>query len=349
MKQAVDCDVFLYADDSCLVYQHRDVKEIERNINENFSDVCDRFVDNKLSIRLGEDKTKCTLFGTKHRLNKVSSLNIKYGEMHIKQCHTVTYLGCLLDETLSGESMASKVISKINSRLRILYRKIRFLCLPLCRLLCNGLIQPHFDYACSAWYPNLKKRLKSELQILQIKSLRFCLNLNNRAHIGRNEFEQINWLPVNDRFKQFISSVSFKFCNNTSPPYMNDVFEPAGQPNATARASLLKLNQPLRRINHSQNISYIAPIIWNNLPNSLKTTDNLNTYKHISLLLISFFLMHNHFSFLLLLFLLLLLLLLLLVVAVAVTVLAGALSLSLLLSVVVALIKFQYHYINLYF
>ena len=65
------------------------------------------------------------------------------------------YLGCLLDETLSGESMALKVINKINSRHRFLYRKNRFLAPPLRRLLCNSLIQSHFDYACSAWYPNL--------------------------------------------------------------------------------------------------------------------------------------------------------------------------------------------------
>ena len=151
---------------------------------------------------------------------------------------------------------------------------------PLRRFLCNSLIQPHFDYACSAWYPNLMETLKSKLQILQNKCIRFCLNLNNRAHIGRNEFEQINWLPLNDRFKQIISSMSFKFCNNTSPPYMSDVLKPAGQPNTTTRASLLKLSQPLRRTNHDQNnISYIAPIIWNNLRNSLKTTGNLNAYK----------------------------------------------------------------------
>ena len=218
LKQAVDCDLFLYADDSCLVYQHKDVKEIERNLNKNFSNVCDWFVDNKLSIYFGEDKTKCILFGTKHRLNKVNSLKIKYGEVHIKQYHSVTYLGCLLDETLSGESMAFKVINKINSRFRFLHRKNRFLSPPLRRLLCNSLIQPHFDYACSAWYPNLNKRLKSKLQILQNKCIRFCLNLNNRAHIGQKEFEKINWLPVNDRFKQVISSMSFKFCNNTSPP-----------------------------------------------------------------------------------------------------------------------------------
>ena len=62
---------------------------------------------------------------------------------------------------------------------------------------------------------------------------------------------------------------------------MNDVFKPAGQTNTITRAYLLKLNQPLQRTNHGQNnISYITPIIWNNLPNSLKTADNLNTYKY---------------------------------------------------------------------
>ena len=39
-----------------------------------------------------EDKTKCILLYTKHRRNKVSSLDIKYGETQIKQYHTVTYL-----------------------------------------------------------------------------------------------------------------------------------------------------------------------------------------------------------------------------------------------------------------
>ena len=60
------------------------MKEKERNLNKNFSGVCDWFVDNKLSIDFGEDKTKCILFGTKHRLIKVNSLGIRYKEIHIK-------------------------------------------------------------------------------------------------------------------------------------------------------------------------------------------------------------------------------------------------------------------------
>ena len=62
---------------------------------------------------------------------------------------------------MSGESMAHKVISKVNARLKFLHRKNKYLTPNLHRLLCNALIQPHFDYACSAWYPNLSKKLKN--------------------------------------------------------------------------------------------------------------------------------------------------------------------------------------------
>ena len=61
MKQDVDCDLFLYAGDSCLVYQQNNMKEIEENLNTNFSNVCDWFLDNKLSIHFGEDNKVYTI------------------------------------------------------------------------------------------------------------------------------------------------------------------------------------------------------------------------------------------------------------------------------------------------
>ena len=65
MPQALSCDLLLYADDSCLIFQNKNVKEIEKVLNRNFCNLCDWFVDNKLSIHFGEDKTKCILFASK--------------------------------------------------------------------------------------------------------------------------------------------------------------------------------------------------------------------------------------------------------------------------------------------
>ena len=64
MPQAVACELLLYADDTSLIIQHKDTAEIETALNKNFSILCDWFVDNKLSIHFGEDKTKSILFGS---------------------------------------------------------------------------------------------------------------------------------------------------------------------------------------------------------------------------------------------------------------------------------------------
>ena len=42
--------------------------------------------------------------------------------------------------------MALKLINKINLRLKFLHRKNKFLTPALGRLLCNAIIQPHFDF-----------------------------------------------------------------------------------------------------------------------------------------------------------------------------------------------------------
>ena len=63
---------------------------------------------------------------------------------------------------MSGETMVLSVINKINNKLKFFYGKNRFLTPTLRRLLCNAQIQPHFDYACSAWYPNLTKKTEKQ-------------------------------------------------------------------------------------------------------------------------------------------------------------------------------------------
>ena len=128
-------------------------------------------------------------------------------------------------------------------------------------------MQPHFHYACSVWNPNLNKKFKTKLQTLQNKCIRFCLQLDNRAHVGITKFKKINWLPVDYRFRQCLAANVFKFFDDKCPLYMKDV-------------STMKLSQPLRRTNYGQNcISFLAPSVWNNLSNELKRCTNLrNTF-----------------------------------------------------------------------
>ena len=141
-------------------------------------------MDNKLSINFGEDKTKFILFALLNKCKKLSKLNISYGSLKTKQYSEVTYLGCILNESLSGESMALNILSKINTRLKFIYQKNKPLPPQLRQLLCNVLIQPHFDCACSVWDPSLDQKFKTKLQTLQNKCVSFCLQLDNKALVG---------------------------------------------------------------------------------------------------------------------------------------------------------------------
>ena len=69
-----------------------------------------------------EDKTKSVLFANKQKIKSIRNLNVKYKDIKRKYWQ-VSYLGCVLNETFSGEPMALKQLNKINGKLKFFYDK----------------------------------------------------------------------------------------------------------------------------------------------------------------------------------------------------------------------------------
>ena len=62
---------------------------------------------------------------------------------------------------------------------------------------------------------------------------------------------------------------------------MNEVFRLAQNITINTRNSYLMLSHTFRKTSTEQNgLSYIGPAIWNRIPEILKKTKNLNTFKH---------------------------------------------------------------------
>ena len=80
-------------------------------------------------------------------------------------------------------------------------------------------------------------------------------------------FEKLNWIPINQRFKQYVVSTVFKFVLNKCPASTNEVFMPAENLRKNTINSYLKLNHSFRKIGIGEKgLSYIAPAIWNRIP-----------------------------------------------------------------------------------
>ena len=58
MPQTVDSELLLYANDSCLAFEHKDVNTIKEHLNQDFLTLIYWLVDNKLSVHFGLDMTK---------------------------------------------------------------------------------------------------------------------------------------------------------------------------------------------------------------------------------------------------------------------------------------------------
>ena len=165
--------------------------------------------------------------------------------------------------------MARRVLKKINTKLHFLWRQSSYLNYSSRRLLCNALIQPHFGYGCTSWYPLLIKALKTKLQIAQNKCFRFCLELPPRGLISPSHFRKINWLPVECRVELCTSPTVFKYWKGIELSYLNDMFM-LSRNNYNTRSPIAS-DIPLCRTNKGQKIMlFLGPKILNKVSSNIK-------------------------------------------------------------------------------
>ena len=122
-----------------------------------------------------------------------------------------------MDNKLTGESMSSRAIQKVNQRTRFLGRISSFVNKGALNTLAGALIMPIFDYACTSWFSNISKSQKTKLQTSQNKLIRLLLGLGPMTHLYSAHFNRVGWLRVEDRVNQLKMGLAFKIVNTTLP------------------------------------------------------------------------------------------------------------------------------------
>ena len=277
MSSHVNCDLYLYADDSALLVSGKDICEIEQKLQFNLENVSQWLINNKLSLHLG--KTESILYGSRSKLNNERDMVIKVKDEFIKPQKSVKYLGAHLDQCLSGISMSENVMKKCNQCLKFLYRKAEFLQFKERLMICNALIQPVFDYGSNFWFRGLGKCVRSKLQICQNKTIRFILNSCSRQHIGTNEFHTVKWLSVEKRVDFRTLCNMHKIYYNKAPQYLcqSSLISFCHQHNT--RYSNMSFFVPNVKSNGKISFNYSGIVLWNKLPGNIKLCEDVCKFK----------------------------------------------------------------------
>ena len=89
--------------------------------------------------------------------------------------------------------------------------------------------------------PKLDKETAS-YKLHKTNALKFAWNYNvkNIYQTNISSNQKLNWPPINQRFKQCVTSTVFKFVQRKCPAYVNEVFRPAENIRINTRNSYLK-------------------------------------------------------------------------------------------------------------
>ena len=107
--------------------------------------------------------------------------------------------------------------------------------------------------------------MKTKLQAVQNKYVRFCLELSSCSHISATHFQEINWLPVEHRAESCIATIFIVTWSRTTMKcltlsYINEVFLSSLSRNTTC--SQIALDTPLGKTNIGQkSLSFLGPKI----------------------------------------------------------------------------------------
>ena len=276
---ACSCNLFLYADDSALLVSHKDKNEVENMLSAELLNVSRWLADNKLSLHLG--KTEAILFGSLAKLRKSSVFKVRVGGTEITAKETINYLGCILDNHLTGVNMAQKVLTKINQRIRFISRISRFLDKRALQTLAGALVQSLFDYACTSWYSSTHKKLKNKLQTSQNKLVRLVLKLPARAHLESSHFARLGWLKVDDRVSMIKLCLVKRIVQGEVPKYLCNYFNSIRDHHqySTRGSSTDFIPYKFKSMMGKESFLYSAAKQWNSLPKQIKTLPSLATFK----------------------------------------------------------------------
>ena len=277
MPSAVKCDLYLYADDSALMVSDKRINVIESKLEDNLLALSIWLEENKLSLHLG--KTESILFGSKNKLKKGTSLNIKCNQVNIESKAEVKYLGCTIDNHLSGEAICSKIFKRVNGCIKFMYRKNASLGTNERKLLCTSLLQPLFDYAAISWFYGLSKKSKDKLQICQNKMMRCIFNLDQRSKITCNTFSKVKWLDVRGRVDLLTLIMVYKTFHGVAPKYMNTFTLTGNMHSYVTRRNTMSLVIPTVKSSGRDSFVFQGAKLWNSLPPSIRSCDGISSFK----------------------------------------------------------------------
>ena len=230
-------------------------------------------------LKLNGDKTEIVLLSSQFNRREVHIDNIQIGDVDITPSSSARNLGFIFDSHLTMDIHVRKVCSTAYHHLRNISSIRRSLTHESATSLVHAFVSSRVDY-CNSLLSGISKSSLQKLQRVQNMAARLIVGLKKRDHITPT-LKSLHWLPVEQRIMFKVLLITFKALNDKAPSYIKDMLVLRQNQRELRSSSQTLLSMPKSRLRTAGDItfSYQAALLWNALPESLRTLTAVDPFK----------------------------------------------------------------------
>ena len=184
--------VKLYADDTVIYSTNKDEHAAYNDVKQDLQLLMNWCNNNQLTVNI--KKTKLMVFGTKGMLKRAQYHEMYLGNDKLQYVNDYVYLGIKLDNKFTFELHANECCRHVVHKNYVLSKIRRYISTTQALNIYKSMILPYFSYG-DVFMHNLSARTYDRMQKLQNKSLRICLQRQNRCNVRQlHKDSDVNYL-----------------------------------------------------------------------------------------------------------------------------------------------------------
>ena len=262
----------LYADDSVLYLQGKDIQTVINTINHELSLISIWLLANKLTLNV--EKSHFILFSRKQNTHLDRSLKID--DKEITQVKETKFLGLTLYYNLKWNKHIQNITFKISKLNGILYLTRHLISIETLKYIYISLIQPHLIYCNSLWGNTFQSTLKPLITI-QKRVIRTITSTDRYTH-SAPLFQQLQIFNVKQINIYYTALYVYKCINNII--YNDSNFSFAVETHNRDLRDPMRLRAPrCATIQRQQYIGCHGCNVWNSLPLTVRCSESLMIFK----------------------------------------------------------------------
>ena len=230
-------------------------------------------------LQLNDDKTEVLLISSKH-YPAPSFDHLTIGQSEVATTKSARNIGVTFDTNMTLKPHIQNTTSQAFFHIRNIGSIRKYLTQQSAETLVHAFVTTKLDYCNSLLY-GLPSSHVQKLQYVQNTAARVVTLTKKFDHISP-VLASLHWLPIQQRIQFKILLFVFKIFHGLAPQYLAELITPYHPLRNLRSANQMLLNVPSRPRTHTYGdrpFSQCAPMLWNRLPDFIRTSSSIGVFK----------------------------------------------------------------------